>query len=115
MGEVMHTPFAGSLVQPLSANALNDGGDGGGVGGGGKSHCTLLGCVSAIPAHRNLFGVGGEAGKPLMTSGVAMHVMRLEAMVELIEGYKPRSCAMAPATWGHAIDVPDEISVAVSL
>lgn len=88
---------------------------GGGGGLAGNLHWTLPGAVKAIPAHRNLFGVGGEGGKPLMTSAVAMHLMRSEASVELIVGYKPRSCAIAPATCGHAIDVPDNAAVAVLL
>ena len=72
----------------------------------------LLGTVNAIPAHRNLFGVGGEGGTPLMTSCVAMHVRRLVIWEDVKLGCRPRNCATAPATWGHAIDVPDIVLVA---
>jgi len=52
---------------------------------------------------------------PDTTPRVDMHAMAWLTCDVVNSGRIPRSCATAPATWGHAIDVPDLVADESSL
>ena len=81
------------------------------IGGGGEGHCVSF--CPLTPVHKKRFGV--DPGIPWIASIVAWHKRISAAKVGLTPGRTPRICAIAPATWGHDMDVPDLDVVAVSL
>ena len=85
-------------------------GGGEGESGGGEARtepAQLVSCESAIAAPARRKRLGDAASRPVITLGVAMHLMTLSTSSIAREGLDVLSKATAPATWGHAIEVPE--------
>ena len=82
----------------------------GGAHGGGKSQLCAAVSTGAPACSSRL---GAPAVSPTASS-VARHRSASASAAAPSEGYFARICAAAPATWGHAIEVPDMTAVALS-
>ena len=69
----------------------------------------------AAPAHSILLLVLLMKGRSVRAPTVAIQVITSLARDALMSGRAARSCATAPLTCGHAMDVPLRVETAVSL
>lgn len=90
-----------------------DGGSGGVGGGGGELKHASASMSLSWPARRNFFVV--MLLRPLITPSVAEHSRNSVTSFELRLGLAARMIAVAPATCGQAIEVPEMVLVAVVL